>query len=133
VSTADDPVRPPDAYIAGATDAGSVKGGLGSFTYCDTAADALPPRAANVPPLALDDLSVKLSVPSGEPLIGYRAGYWPATEWQGDETRYADATVEVPVSTTEFDAPPSGDWMLAIHVTFPVGGTAVYYWHVTVP
>ena len=133
-STADDPATPPDAYLSPVAGGDPVKGRLGSFTYCDTAGDALPPRAENLAPVALGDPpAIGLSVPLSEGFVAFRAGYWPASEWQGDEIRLASGESQLPVAEAEFDGPPNGDWMLAVHLTFASGGDAAYYWHVTVP
>lgn len=54
---------------------------------CDVAADALPPRAQSLTTVALEDpAQITLSVADGgEGFVCYRAGYRPASEWQGDE------------------------------------------------
>jgi hypothetical protein len=66
-------------------------------------------------------------------ITGYRAGYWPAAEWQGDEIALDDESFAEPSIAFGFGGPPDGDWMLALHVTFPANGDATYYWHGTVP
>jgi hypothetical protein len=134
-STSDQPASPPAAQIEPADGSEPIAGRLGSFTYCDLAVDALPPRAASLTSVALGDpAQIVLSVADGgEGFISYRAGYWPASEWQGDEVVLASAATAAPLAATEFAGPPAGDWMLAIHLTFPSGGSALYYWHVTVP
>ena len=109
-------------------------GVLGTYEYCATAADALPPRATNLPAVSLASPGpVRFEMPAPDSFVAYRAGYWPAADWPGEETRYAGQQLDAPQSEVSFDAPPTGDWMLAIHATFANGGNAVYYWHVTVP
>ena len=66
-------------------------------------------------------------------ITGYRAGYWPSAEWQGDEIALGSDAYAEPVIATSFDGPPSGDWMLAVSLAYPADGHATYYWHVTVP
>jgi hypothetical protein len=66
-------------------------------------------------------------------ITGLKAGYWPAAVWQGEETALAEATFAEPAIATSFSGPPAGDWMLALHATFPADGNATYYWHVAVP
>jgi len=44
-----------------------------------------------------------------------------------------DGTFSEPTMLFGCSGPPEGDWMLAVHVTFPASGDATYYWHVTVP
>jgi hypothetical protein len=111
-----------------------VPGSLGSYTFCATSADALPPKAENVTAVALSSpATVSIQMLGGWGITGYRAGYWAAAEWQGDEVALDSATYAEPVIATSFDGPPEGDWMLAVHVTFPANGDATYYWHVTVP
>jgi hypothetical protein len=134
-STSDNPAAPPAVQIEPADGSEQIPGRLGSFTYCDLAVDALPPRAASLTAVALGDPArIVLSVAGGgEGFVSYRAGYWPASEWQGDEVAVTSAATTAPLVTTEFAGPPTGDWMLAIHLTFASGGSALYYWHVTVP
>jgi hypothetical protein len=134
-STSDQPASPPAAQIEPADGGEPIAGRVGSFTYCDLAVDALPPRAESLTPVALGDPAhIVLSVPaSGEGFISNRAGYWPASEWQGDEVVLTSDATAAPLTTTEFAGPPTGDWMLAIHLIFASGGSALYYWHVTVP
>ena len=132
-SSGNDPAKPPDAYVS-ATGNDPLKGNVGSFTYCNLAADALPPRAQNVDAVALGSSgTVILSVPAGEGFVAFRAAYWAASEWQGDEISLDSGSSSEPAKQAEVDAPPAGDWMLAVHLTFASGGNAVYYWHVTVP
>ena len=107
-------------------------GRLGSYTYCNVAADALPPRAEKVTAIALGDPPVINLVVTGTGIVGYRAGYWPASEWQGDEIRYAEDEFADQTPVVAIAGPPAGDWMLALHLTYPEGD-ATYYWHVTVP
>jgi hypothetical protein len=135
LSTADNPVAPPAAQIEPPDGSQPIAGRLGSFTYCDLAVDALPPRAASLAALALGEPArIVVSVPDrGRGFISYRAGYWPASEWQGDEVALTSAATAAPLATTEFAGPPTGDWMLAVHLTFASGGSALYYWQVTVP
>ncbi len=134
-STSDNPASPPEAQIEPPDGSEPIAGRLGSFTYCDLAVDALPPRAESMTAVALGDSArIVLSVPDrGEGFISYRAGYWLASKWQGDEVALTSAATAAPLATTEFAGPPTGDWMLAIHLTFASGGSALYYWHVTVP
>ena len=133
-STEDNPAKPPDVAIQPGQAAPAVTGRLGSFTYCDTAADALPPRAENLSTVALGDPpTISLAVPAGEGFVAYRAGYWPAAEWQGDEIALWNGTTSMPSTGVSLDAPPAGNWMLAVTLTFAGGGSAIYYWHVTVP
>jgi len=131
--SAGEPAVPPDAQLTGA-DGAAVKGSLGSYTFCGTSADALPPRAQTVAAVALGSpATVSIQMLGGWGVTGYRAGHWPAAEWQGDEIALGNATYTEPVIATSFDGPPSGDWMLAVDVAFPANGDATYYWHVTVP
>lgn len=131
--TADDPATPPEAWLTGA-DGTAVAGRLGTYTYCATSADALPPRAENLIAVAVSvAATLSLAAPGYDGIVGYQAGYWPASEWQGDEIRYAAAELPEPVTNVGFAAPPTGDWMLALNFTFASGGGALYYWHVTVP
>jgi hypothetical protein len=129
---AGEPAVPPDAHITSASGAG-FSGQLGSYTFCGTSADALPPKAASVAAVDLGSASVRLQMDGGWGITGLKAGYWPAAEWQGDETALANATFPEPAIGTSFSGPPAGEWMLALHVTFPADGNATYYWHVTVP
>ena len=130
----DNPARPPDVVLAPAGGGQPVVGRLGSYTYCDTAADALPPRAQNVAAVPLGDPStVALSVPAGEGFVDYRAVYWPASVWQGDATELAAADLPAASPSASFAGPPAGDWMLAVNLTYDSGGDATWYWHVTVP
>ncbi len=129
---AGEPAVPPDAHITSASGAG-YSGKLGSFTFCGTSADALPPKAANVSAVDLGSASVKLQMDGGWGITGLKAGYWPAAVWQGEETSLAEATFAEPAIATAFSGPPPGNWMLAVHVTFPADGNATYYWHVAVP
>ena len=131
--TAGEPAVPPDAYMT-AADGTNIIGSLGSYTFCGTSADALPPRADGASTVALaSPATVSIQMLGGWGITGYRAGYWTAAEWQGDEIALGDATYAEPVIATSFDGPPNGDWMLAVHVSFPAGGSAIYYWHLTVP
>jgi hypothetical protein len=134
-STSDNPAAPPAAQIEPADGSGPILGRLGSFTYCDLAVDALPPRAQTLTAVALGDPArIVLSVAGGsEGFVTYGAGYWPASEWQGDEVALTSAATAAPLVTAEFAGPPTGDWMLVVHLTFASGGSALYYWHVTVP
>ena len=128
-----EPAVPPDAQLTG-MDATASTGSIGSYTFCGTSADALPPKAVNVPAVALGSpATVAVQMLGGWGITGFRAGYWPAAEWQGDEIALADDTFSEPAIATSFTGPPPGDWMLALHVTFPASGDATYYWHVTVP
>lgn len=134
-STSDDPATPPEALIEPIDGGEPIAGRLGSYTYCDVAADALPPRSESLTTVALEGpAQIVLSVADGgEGLVGYRAGYWTASEWQGDEVALGAHETAAPLTTTEFVGPPTGDWMLAVNLTFAGGGSALYYWHVTVP
>lgn len=130
---AGEPAVPPDAQLT-ASDGSSVNGALGSYTFCGTSADALPPKAENVTGVALGSTAtVSIQMLGGWGITGYRAGYWAAAEWQGDEIALGSDTYAEPVIATSFAGPPTGDWMLAVHVAFPANGNATYYWHVTVP
>jgi hypothetical protein len=132
-NAAGEPTVPPDAQLTGA-DGTSVTGELGSYTFCGTSADALPPKAANVSAVGLgSSAAVFIVMQGGWGMTGYRAAYWSAAEWQGDEIALANASFTEPAIATSFSGPPAGDWMLAVHVTFPASGDATYYWHVTVP
>jgi len=130
---AGEPAVPPDAQLAGG-DGTPVTAELGSYTFCGTSADALPPRAANVSAVGLgSSAAIEIVMQGGWGITGYRGGYWSAAEWQGDEIALGDDTFAEPAIAFGFGGPPNGDWMLAVHVTFPANGDATYYWHVTVP
>ena len=130
---AGEPAVPPEAQLT-AADSTSVAGELGSYTFCGTSADALPPKAANVSAVALgSNAAVFIVMQGGWGITAYRAGYWSAAEWQGDEIALANASFTEPAIATSFSGPPAGDWMMAVHVAFPASGDATYYWHVTVP
>jgi hypothetical protein len=127
------PAVPPAAQLTGAGGV-AVEGSLGSYTFCGTSADALPPKSATLTAVPLGaPATVSIQMVGGWGITGYRAGYWAASEWQGDEVALGNATYAEPVIATTFDGPPNGDWMLAVHVAFPANGDATYYWHVAVP
>jgi hypothetical protein len=129
-----EPAVPPNASLV-AADGTQITGRLGSYEFCNTAADALPPKSASLTTVPLgDSATVGLTLAGGTAaLSSYRATYWNASEWQGDEIKLGTEAFDPPVSAASFAGPPAGDWMLAAHVFFATGETATYYWHVTVP
>jgi len=132
-NAAGEPAVPPDAQIT-AADGNTFIGELGSYTFCGTSADALPPLSTSLTAFALGrPATAALQMLGGWGMTGYRAGYWSAAEWQGDEIALANASFTEPAIATSFNGPPAGEWMLAVHVTFPANGDSTYYWHVTVP
>src|SRR6478672_4151592 len=78
-NAAGEPAVPPNAHISSASGAG-YGGELGSYTFCGTSADALPPKATNVSPVDLGSASVSLQMDGGWGITGLKAGYWPAAE-----------------------------------------------------
>ena len=99
-----------------ASDGSLVLGAVGSYTFCGTSADALPPRSKDLPTAGLGSPStVAIQMLGGWGITGYRAGYWSAAVWQGDEIALSNATYTEPAIATSFAGPPNGDWMLAVH------------------
>jgi hypothetical protein len=128
-----EPQLPPGASLS-AVAGRPIDGKLGSFEWCGTSADAIPPKASSLIKVAVGDAtSLTLAVQAPSLLSDFRATYWRAAELQGDETELAKGQFDPPVANAAFAPPPPGDWMLSVHLTFDNGGTALYYWHVTVP
>ena len=131
-NSAGQPAVPPDAHITSGSGTG-YSGKLGSYTFCGTSADALPPKAANVPAVDLGSSSVRLQMDGGWGITGLKAGLLAGCCMAGRRNCACQRNVR-----------RTGDWHFlqratsrrldaGASLTFPAGGNATYYWHVAVP
>jgi hypothetical protein len=125
-------------------DGAAVPGYQGSWCYDETCADIIPPAKAGLPLIDLSDDAVLIfTLAESHPFAYWTVDYSPD---QGDDSptslaeggTYVDpdmapATSPPELSTFTFDAPPAGDWVLAVRVQFHGGlGDTRYYWHAVV-
>ena len=117
-----------------APEASAVAAVLGSYDYCETSADGLPPAAASLNPLRLESRMSELTVylPDGTPFVGWRGTYTAVAD--GREVPAGNAEFTAPAASTTFRGPTMGEWLLSLTLDFgPDVGSATYYWRVVVP
>lgn len=108
-------------------------GRLGSFTYRDSAGDS-PWLGAGLEQLeaALDE-QLTIALRPGFTFDAWRASYAAADDPTGEVILPLDAGSADALGRAIFDAPPVGEWVIQVGLTFSDGeGDAVYYWHVLV-
>ena len=132
---------PPDGLLTAGGDA--VVGWLGTYCWGDTCADALvtAPKKS-LPRLDVTSTSEMLSfsVSGGVEFSEWYAAYASTSNGvvielgKGGDEYDPDSSASQPPLFAEisFAAPPPGDWVVHVRVSF-VGGDAGYAWHVTVP
>jgi hypothetical protein len=111
-------------------------GALGSYAYRDSFSDSPWLPATTLAPVTVPAGRPQLTIalPPGSQLVRWAAAYAAA----------ADPTAEliVPLANdsgdarerVRIDSPPSGDWVIQVHLTFPEAeGDATYYWRVVAP
>lgn len=127
------PLVPATASLQ-APEASAVAAVLGSYDYCETSADGLPPAAASLSPLRLESRMSELTVyvPDGTPFVGWRGGYTDVAD--GRDVPAGDGDFTAPVTRATFRGPTMGEWLLSLTLEFgPDVGSATYYWRVVVP
>lgn len=124
---------PPTASLQ-APEASAVAGVLGSYDYCETSADGLPPAGSSLTPVRLESRMGELTVslPDGTPFVGWRGTYTDLAD--GREMAAGRADFDAAVRDATFRGPTMGEWLLSL--TLDLGdevGSAIYYWRIVVP
>jgi hypothetical protein len=118
---------PPDAaLLAGAGD--PVRGQLGSYVWRETGSDSpwLPGSPVTIEP----GRSLRFGLSFEVPVTDWSARYAPP----GEPSPGTPVGLVNGAAPLEVTPPPSGDWTLALTVTFGQGlGSATWYWRVRVP
>jgi hypothetical protein len=121
-----------------------VTGFQGSWCYDRGCLDVIPPDKADLPPIEVPkNAALTFNLAETHPFVYWKVDYapeqdvYPFTKLE-EGGIYVDpdigpATSPPKLTTFSFDAPPAGNWVLAVHLQFPdeLGGT-VYYWHAVV-
>jgi len=131
--SSDGPLVPAIASLQ-APEASAVAAVLGSYDYCETSADGLPPAAASLSALRLESRMSELTVylPDRTPFVGWRGTYTDVAD--GRDVPAGDADFTAPVASTTFRGPTMGEWLLSLTLDFgPDVGSATYYWRIVVP
>ena len=134
------PEAPPLASLVLA-DGTEHDGTVGTYCYRESCSDSpFWPTADSLDPVELASAGAQLGVelPAGFEFVAWVARYAARDDYQA-ETVYplgsggsADGTAQIGQAT--FDAPPSGEWLVEVSLTFADGvGSANYYWLVAVP
>lgn len=130
---------PPPAAALSAANAAPLNGTLGSVCYLEACGDSPWLPAAGLPLLELADGSDELTVTiaDGFAFVSWTVDYADAQDTAGENViNHATGGSEDGPAMTEasFSPPPSGDWVLSVHLVYADGdGDGAYYWHVTVP
>jgi hypothetical protein len=129
---------PPQGLLSAGGDA--VTGFLGTYCWQSVCADVfdLPPRN-QLPALAASTDMLSFSLESRAGFLSWSASYAPEADeellplGQGGSDHDPDTTATLPpeLTSTTFNAPPSGEWVVIVQVAF-VGGDAQYAWQVNV-
>jgi hypothetical protein len=118
----------PDGSVAAAA--------LGSFAYRESFADtpwlgARPLARVTAPNGAARGTVALLP---GTQFVRWSAAYAAADDPQADVIAPLGAGEGEPRERVELDLPPTGEWVLQVHLTFAdLDGDATYYWLVNVP
>jgi hypothetical protein len=125
--TADQGDQPPDGELS--TDADSVAGWLGTFCWFGTCLDTPQlPAKSELPILNVDaGAELTLTLADGTEFSEWSAVYAAESDVNGTDLDSGDT----PATSATFPAPPQGDWVIRVFVTF-YGGDASYAWHVSV-
>jgi hypothetical protein len=115
-------------------------GALGSWSYRESHSDAPWQAAAGLTltSLSAGTSSLGVALPDDQPFVRWSARYAAAGDptanviWPLGSGGAADGSDRFSQAT--FDAPPSGEWVLEVRLSFPDDeGGASYYWLVMVP
>ncbi len=119
---------------------GSVHAGeLGSVCYLDACGDSpwLPAAGLQTAGLASAAEPLTVAIEDGFSFVQWSASYAAAEDTTGaDVEPLTDGGAEdgPPLGEVSFDAPPSGDWVVSVHLVYANGaGDGTYYWQVIVP
>jgi hypothetical protein len=129
--------QPPAAALG--TGDFAVTGQLGSYCWGASCVDTAGFYKSRLPAITVAESDeLVFSMEDGE-FAGWTASYGPDVEaptvlGQGGQEVDPDVSKPSfePLTFAEFDAPPLGDWIVAVFVRFGDGGDAAYGWHVTV-
>jgi hypothetical protein len=143
--------EPPPIARVEATGGDPVEGRLGSWCYGSACADVIPGPTALQPTLELagPGAEIEHSLQTPYRFVHWRVVYavdpdeYPGTILAEGGERYPDpdgpppppgATPIPELESAAFAGPPTGFWLLAVHLSFADElGDAVYYWHAVVP
>ena len=132
------PATPPAASLS-AGDGDAVAGDLGSGCYLGACGDGPWLAAHGLESIELTgaDDQLTVAIESGFSFVQWSASYAAAEDTTGDQVEtLAEGGAEdgPPLTAASFDAPPSGDWVVLVHLVFANGdGDGAYFWHVIVP
>jgi hypothetical protein len=127
-----DPAGPP-AAIAETQASGPIAGVVGSY--------ALPTGGSDGPWLPAAAIDDGIRITAGTPLViridgpgiaSWDATYAASTDPAPDRTAALGGGQIAAGHAIEVPAPPPGAWVIAVRVSFDGGGSATYYWRVTV-
>ena len=129
------PQEPPVAVLSG-PGITAAEGEIGGYTYRDGGSDSpwLPaPSLERVRVATGATLSVRLA--GNATITNWVARIAPASDRQGERQRglARGGSERVPADVIRFPAPPSGEWVLMVELTYGGGlGSGGYYWRLEV-
>jgi hypothetical protein len=135
VAEDDDPNLPPIARLL-APGVPAAAGTLGSFSYQEQFADAPWIGAQALEPVRLPAGApqVTVALPAGNSFERWNASYAAADDSAGNAVMPLGAGEGAAIERTDFDPPPTGEWVIRVSLWFADGaGDATYYWSVEAP